>query len=95
MITIKTLLITTLLSSGISYSTQFESVDECLKAKEEILKVNPEGVSAYCITESEKMMTKNERQMQELGENVARKLLVTFQAVLTQILMDIQRNGIK
>ena len=89
---IKIFLIVTILSSGVTYSTQYEDISKCLNAKEEVLKINPSGIESYCITESDKIPTEFDRDVQKLSENIARKMLVTFQAVLTTILIDMQRQ---
>ncbi len=91
---IKIYLIVSILSSGVSYSTQYESMQECLKAKEEVLNINPAGVEAYCISQSDKILTENDRAIEEAQRRLTRTILSTFQSILTKVMIDIQRNGL-
>ena len=91
---IKTLLLVSILSSGVSYQTEYKTMDECLKAKQEILEINPDGVSAYCITKSNKVITEFDKDMDEASKRLTRTILSTFQSILTKVMIDIQREGL-
>ena len=67
---------------------------DCLSAKKEIIEINPSGVDAYCISESDKMPSQFDRDMDEATERLARTMLSTFQAILTKVMIDIQRGGL-
>jgi len=89
---IKILLLVSILSSGVQYSTEYKTMDECLKAKQEILEINPDGVSAYCITKSNKVITEFDKDMEEASKRLTRTILSTFQSILTKVMIDIQRE---
>ena len=91
---IKTLLLVSILSSGVSYQTEYKTMDECLKAKQEILEINPDGVSAYCITKSNTVITEFDKDMDEASKRLTRTILSTFQSILTKVMIDIQREGL-
>ena len=89
---IKILLLVSILSSGVQYQTEYDSMEDCLKAKQEIIEVNPDGVSAYCITKSNKVITEFDRDMEEASKRLTRTILSTFQSILTKVMIDIQRE---
>ena len=89
---IKILLLVSILSSGVQYSTEYQTMEECLKAKQEIIEVNPDGVDAYCITKSDKVITEFDRDMEEASKRLTRTILSTFQSILTKVMVDIQRE---
>ena len=89
---IKILLLVSILSSGVQYQTEYDSMEDCLKAKQEILEINPDGVSAYCITKSNKVITEFDRDMEEASKRLTRTILSTFQSILTKVMIDIQRE---
>ena len=91
---IKILLLVSILSSGVQYSTEYKTMDECLKAKQEIIEINPDGVSAYCITKSNKVITEFDKDMEEASKRLTRTILSTFQSILTKVMLDIQREGL-
>jgi len=92
---IKIFLIVSILSSGVTYSTQYESMKECLNAKEEVLNITPQGVEAYCISQSDKQRSEFDKDMDEATERLTRTILSTFQAILTKVMIDIQREGLQ
>ena len=84
---IKTLLITTLLSTGTVYETEFDSYDECMEKKEHILRSDTHGnTTVDCVMVGEK----NKDTVFE--RNLRRRILSTFDSILTQILIEQQRN---
>ncbi len=86
---IKTLLITTLLSTGTVYETEFKSYDECMERKEHILKSDTHGnTTVDCVMVGED----NENTVFE--RNLRRRILSTFDSILTQILIEQQRRGL-
>ena len=89
---IKTLLLVSILSSGVQYQTEYDNIEDCLKAKEEILEVNPEGVEAYCVTKSERQQTQVDRDMGEASKRLTRTIISTFQSIMTKVMIDIQRE---
>ena len=89
---IKILLLVSILSSGVQYQTEYDSMEDCLKAKQEILEINPDGVDAYCITKSNKVITEFDRDMEEASKRLTRTILSTFQSILTKVMIDIQRE---
>ncbi len=84
----------TILSSGMQYSTEYENMEDCLQAKKELMEVNPSGIESFCISQSDKKITEFDRDMEESTQRLARTMLSTFQAILTKILIDAQRNGL-
>ena len=91
---IKILLLVSILSSGVQYQTEYDSMEDCLKAKQEIIEVNPDGVEAYCVTKSDKVITEFDRDMEEASKRLTRTILSTFQSILTKVMLDIQREGL-
>jgi|TARA_R110002072_G_scaffold68132_2_gene166253 hypothetical protein len=89
---IKTLLLVSILSSGVSYQTEYDNIEDCLKAKEEIIEVNPQGVEAYCVTKSDKVITEFDRELDEASKRLTRTILSTFQSIMTKVMIDIQRE---
>jgi len=89
---IKTLLLVSILSSGVQYSTEYEDIESCLKAKEEIIEANPAGVEAYCVTKSNKQQTQLDRDMEEASKRLTRTIISTFQSIMTKVMLDIQRE---
>ena len=89
---IKTLLLVSILSSGVQYQTEYDNIEDCLKAKEEIIQVNPEGVEAYCVTKSERQQTQVDRDMEEASKRLTRTIISTFQSIMTKVMIDIQRE---
>ena len=89
---IKILLLVSILSSGVQYQTEYDSMEDCLKAKQEIIEVNPDGVDAYCITKSNKVITEFDKDMEEASKRLTRTILSTFQSILTKVMIDIQRE---
>ena len=67
-------------------------MEDCLKAKQEIIEVNPDGVEAYCVTKSDKVITEFDRDMEEASKRLTRTILSTFQSILTKVMIDIQRE---
>ena len=91
---IKTLLLVSILSSGVQYQTEYDNIEDCLKAKEEILQVNPEGVEAYCVTKSERQQTQVDRDMEEASKRLTRTIISTFQSIMTKVMIDIQKDDL-
>ena len=89
---IKTLLLVSILSSGVSYQTEYDNIKDCLKAKEEIIEANPAGVEAYCVTKSNKQQTQLDRDMEEASKRLTRTIISTFQSIMTKVMLDIQRE---
>lgn len=88
---IKTLLITTLLSTGTVYEVEMNSYDECVEKKEHILKSDTHGnTTVDCIMVGEK----KEDEDTVFERNLRRRILTTFDSILTQILIDYQREGV-
>jgi len=77
---LKVVLITTLLSGSPVSQVDFDSMDKCLEHRQEIVNQS-DHISAVCVY-------KDKDGMDELVENVSRKLLIVFQVHLTKILNE-------
>ena len=77
---LKVLLMTTILSTGFTTTSTFDTLDECIKYRNQI--VNQKGIETSCVYTDVKPKT----DIDYLVENVARKVLLVFQSHLTKII---------
>jgi hypothetical protein len=76
---LKVLLVTTILSTGFSTTSTFDTLDECIKYRNQI--VDQKEIQTSCVYADVKPKT----DIDYLVEGVARKVLVVLQAKLTQL----------
>ena len=84
---LKVLLITTILATGMTTTTTFDSMETCLEHREQVLEQSP-GVSATCVYEDEKQKT----EVDYLAERLAKRFLIFFDAMITKLFDELQRK---
>lgn len=83
---VKVLLLSTILSTGMTTTTTFDNMETCMKYRDDL--ITQKGVETSCVYADEKPKT----EIDYLAEKLSRKLLVVFDAKLTQILNEHLRD---
>jgi hypothetical protein len=82
MITTKVIMVSVLLSSGFTTQTTFLDMNSCLKHQHEL--INQKNIQTSCVYSDDKPKT----EMDYLVDRLGRKLLILFDAKITQILNE-------
>tara|TARA_R110001583_G_scaffold83729_1_gene220889 strand:- start:291 stop:554 length:264 start_codon:yes stop_codon:yes gene_type:complete len=82
MITTKVIMVSVLLSSGFTTQTTFLDMNSCLKHQQEL--INQKNIETSCLYTDNKPKT----EMDYLTERLGRKLLILFDAKITQIMNE-------
>ena len=84
---LKVLLITTILATGMTTTTTFDSMERCLEHREQVLEQST-GVSATCVYEDKKTKT----EVDYLAERFGKRLLIFFDVMITKLFNDLLRE---
>tara|TARA_B110000196_G_scaffold200964_1_gene172097 strand:- start:58 stop:318 length:261 start_codon:yes stop_codon:yes gene_type:complete len=84
---LKVLLITTIIATGMTTTTTFDSMERCLQHREQVLEQST-GVSATCVYEDKKQKT----EVDYLAERLGKRFLILFDAMITKLFNDLQRK---
>ena len=79
---VKVLLLSTILSTGMTTTTTFNNMETCMKYRDEL--ITQKNIQTSCVYADEKPKT----EVDYLAEKLSRKLLIIFDAKLTQILNE-------
>ena len=83
---VKVLLLSTILSTGMTTTTTFNNMETCMKYRDEL--ITQKNIQTSCVYADEKPKT----EMDYLAERLCRKLLILFDAKLTQLFNEEMRK---
>ena len=76
---VKVLLLSTILSTGMTTTTTFDNIETCMNYRDDL--ITQKGIETSCVYADQEPKT----EIDYLAEGVARKVLVVLQAKLTQL----------
>ena len=82
MVSAKVIMVSVLLSSGFTTETTFSDMSSCIKHQQEL--INQKNIETSCLYTDDKPKT----EMDYLTERLGRKLLILFDAKITQIMNE-------
>tara|TARA_R110001583_G_scaffold92301_1_gene234823 strand:+ start:209 stop:469 length:261 start_codon:yes stop_codon:yes gene_type:complete len=82
MISAKVILVSVLISSGFTTQTTFSNMSSCIEHQQEL--INQKNIETSCVYADEEPKT----EMHYLTEKLSRKLLILFDAKITQIINE-------
>ena len=86
MVSAKVIMVSVLLSSGFTTETTFSDMSSCIKHQQEL--INQKNIETSCLYTDDKPKT----EMDYLVDRLGRKLLILFDAKLTQVLNEYLRE---
>jgi hypothetical protein len=83
---VKVLLLSTILSTGMTTTTTFDNIETCMNYRDEL--ISQKNIETNCLYADEEPKT----EMYYLAERLGRKLLILFDAKLTQLFNEEMRK---
>ena len=83
---VKVLLLSTILSTGMTTTTTFDNIETCMNYRDDL--ITQKGIETSCVYADQEPKT----EIDYLAEKLSRKLLIVFDAKLTQILNEYLRG---
>ena len=83
---VKVLLLSTILSTGMTTTTTFDNIETCMNYRDDL--ITQKDIETSCVYADQELKT----EIDYLAEKLSRKLLIVFDAKLTQILNEYLRG---
>jgi len=83
---VKVLLLSTILSTGMTTTTTFDNIETCMNYRDDL--ITQKNIETSCVYADQEPKT----EIDFLAEKLSRKLLIVFDAKLTQVLNEYLRG---